>query len=87
MLQLLQARLEAERAAASASQLPPVMSGGAAVPPGMVATVVPALPPQLWPHSYIYLAVPVTVILGICNILTLALTIPAIVLSGMVSST
>ena len=78
---------EAEREAAVPSRLP-LWHGilPSAVPPGMVATQLPTLPPHLWPHNYIYLTVAVTAILGLLNVLILPFTIPAIVLSGIVST-
>ncbi len=47
----------------------------------------PSLPPNLWPHNFIIISVVLAVIYGITNpLLTLPLTVIAIVMSVMVSS-
>ncbi len=43
------------------------------------------LPPHLYPHTFLYLSVTLAIVLGILNIFTLAMTVPAIIVGNLVS--
>ena len=51
----------------------------------MTALLPAQLPPQLWPHNFYTFSVYMAVILGVFNVLTLPLTIPAVFISAIVS--
>lgn len=69
------------------AQMPPTPTAfniqGQVVP---IATMQPTLPVELWPNNFIILSTMIAVGLGILNIFTLPLTVPAIVVGVFVSN-
>lgn len=63
------------------SQCMPAGTGDA--PVIQMAAIRPVLPIKLWPHNFIILSTIMAVILGLLNVFTLPLTVPAII-AGLV---
>ena len=58
---------------------------GVPVIPMTAVVIQPILPRSLWPHNFLIFSLIMTVVLGVLNQITLALTIPATILAFLVS--